>query len=92
MAAPAEEILERHRVGGVTHSQVRDPLALWQHEQLRARDRFMTVTTPTGEAETYVPPFNISDTDELTGNSAHVPSLGQDQSDLVARLIARGAE
>ena len=91
MAAPADEILGRLRTGGVTHSQVRDPLALWQHEQLRARDRFMTVTTPTGEAESYAPPFNISDTDELTGTSAHVPSVGEDQSDLAARLIARAA-
>ena len=44
----------------------------------------MTVTTPTGEAESYTPPFNISDTDDLTGTAAHVPSLSEDRSGLVS--------
>lgn len=85
-AAPADEILDRLRVGKVTHSQVRDPLALWQHEQLRARDRFMTVETPTGEVETYRPPFNISGSGSP---AAIVPALGQDDSDLAARILDR---
>ncbi len=86
-AAPAEEILDRLRTGNVTHSQVRDPLALWQHDQLRARDRFMDVTTPTGTAEVYRPPFNISDMD---GPAEHVPELGEDNAGLVERLLERG--
>lgn len=88
MTASAEEILGRLRAGKVTHSQVRDPLALWQHEQLRARDRFMDVRTPTGSAEVYRSPFNISG----VGDPAdHVPALGEDTSDLVARLLDRGS-
>ena len=63
-SVPPAELLDRLRRGRVTHSFVRDPLALWQHEQLRARDRFTTVATPTGEAEVYRSPFNISDVDE----------------------------
>ena len=88
MAVPAEEILERLRNGKVTHSQVRDPLALWRHEQLHARDRFMTVSTPTGEAEVYKPPFNISG---LGGPDPQVPALGADATGLVQRLLDRGA-
>ncbi len=87
MAVPAEEILGRLASAEVTHSQVRDPLALWQHEQLRARNRFMTVTTPTGEAEMYKPPFNISDSGEP---ATHVPALGVDEAGLVERLLERG--
>lgn len=86
MAVPSSEILERLRSGKVTHSQVRDPLALWQHEQLRARDRFMTVATPTGVAEVYKSPFNISGIDEP---QAHVPALGSDNAGLVERLLNR---
>ncbi len=88
MAVPAEEILTRLRAGKVTHSQVRDPLALWQHEQLRARDRFMQVRTPTGEAEVYKSPFNISGTG---GPDPQVPALGEDSSDLAQRLLDRAA-
>ena len=84
--ASAEEILERLRSGGVTHSKVNDPLALWSHEQLRARERFMEVTTPTGSAEVYRPPFNISGLAEPT---PVVPALGEDTADLAARLLAR---
>lgn len=88
-AESAEEILTRLRNGKVTHSQVRDPLALWQHEQLRARDRFMNVTTPTGSAEVYRSPFNISDVDPPAPT---VPALGQDASRLVERLLERSAQ
>jgi len=87
MAQSAEEILQRLKVGKVTHSQVRDPLALWQHEQLHARDRFMSVDTPTGEARMYRSPFNISDVD---GPAAVVPALGEDRAGLVDRLLEKG--
>ncbi len=85
----ADEILARLRAGGITHSKVRDPLGLWEHEQLRARDRFMTVTTPTGEAEVYRSPFNISDIGETQD---YVPDLGEDRTGLVERLVERGRE
>ncbi len=88
-AVPAEEILARLKTGKVTHSKVNDPLALWQHDQLRARDRFMNVATPTGHAEVYKPPFNISGID---GPDPLVPALGQDVTGLADRLIARGLD
>jgi itaconate CoA-transferase len=87
-STPTEELLARLRAGRVTHSSVRDPLALWQHEQLRARDRFMMVSTPTGEAEVYRSPFNINDVDEP---AATVPALGSHEAELVERLLQRGS-
>gem|GEM_PF-4611274 len=47
----------------------------------------MTVVTPTGEAEVYKPPFNISGID---GPENHVPALGVDSTGLVERLLRRG--
>ena len=84
-----EELMQRLRAGRVAHSFVRDPLALWQHDQLRARDRFMRVTTPTGSAEVYKPPFNLSnaDTPDTT-----VPALGDHDKSLIAELEARAAD
>ena len=81
-----EELLERLNHGRVTHSSVRDPHALWQHEQLRVRDRFMTVTTPTGTAEVYRPPFNISG---VADPDASVPELGSHDPAFVQQLITR---
>ena len=87
-AVPAEELIGRLRAGRVAHSFVRDPLALWQHDQLKARGRFMRVSTPTGSAEVYKPPFNLSDTGDP---DATIPSLGEHDPGLVAELEARGA-
>ncbi len=81
-----EELLERLERGRVTHSSVRDPHSLWQHEQLRARDRFMSVTTPTGSTEVYRSPFNISDISEP---DASVPDLGAHDPALVDHLLTR---
>ena len=83
-----EELMQRLRAGRVAHSFVRDPMALWQHDQLRARDRFMRVTTPTGSTEVYRPPFNLSDADDP---DTTVPVLGEHDADLIAELEARAA-
>lgn len=83
-----EELMRRLRAGRVAHSFVRDPLALWQHDQLRARNRFMQVTTPTGTAEVYKPPFNLSN---MADADTTVPALGDHDPDLVALLEARAA-
>ena len=88
-SVPAEELIGRLRAGRVAHSFVRDPLALWQHDQLRARDRFMQVTTPTGSAEVYKPPFNLSGTSDP---DATVPALGDHAPGLIAELEARAAD
>ena len=87
-SVPAGDLMGRLRAGRVAHSFVRDPLALWQHEQLRARDRFMPVTTPTGSTEVYKPPFNLSDAGDP---DATVPALGDHAPDLLAELEARAA-
>ena len=83
-----EELMRRLHDGRVAHSFVRDPLALWQHDQLRARNRFTQVTTPTGTAEVYKPPFNLSDT---TDPIPTVPALGDHDPDLITTLRSRAA-
>lgn len=88
-AEPDDEIKRRLAAGKVTHSSVRDPHALWEHEQLRARERFMTVETPTGSAEVYRPPFNISGVD---GPVATVPALGAHDESLIVKLRERAAQ
>ena len=88
-SVPAEALIGRLRAGRVAHSFVRDPLVLWQHDQLRARDRFMQVTTPTGSAEVYKPPFNLSNAGIP---DATVPALGDHDPDLLAELEARAVK
>ena len=79
-SAEAERRLTAARVAW---SRVRDPLAVWEHEQLAARDRKMEIDHPAGTATMLRPPFGISD---IPDPPSHVPSLGDHDTALVARL------
>lgn len=83
-AAAPEVILARLERAKVVHAWARDPLDVWRHPQLAARDRFTDVETPTGTARMYRSPFHISGCPEP---SARVPALGEHDPDLVARLV-----
>lgn len=72
----------------VAWSRVRDQLAVWEHEQLAARDRKMDVEHPSGTATMLLPPFNIS---ESPDPPPQVPGLGRHDPELVAQLRDRAA-
>ncbi len=86
-SAPADEMLQRLTAARIAYSSVNTPLALWDHDQLHARDRFIDTELPTGRAKTLKPPFNI---DDAGGANPRVPALGEHDPDLVNELIARG--
>ncbi len=85
-AVPAEEILDRLRNARIAFSRVNDPHAVWEHEQLRARDRFVTTELPTGRTRTYRAPFNI---DGLPDADPAVPALGRHDPWLLDELRRR---
>ncbi|MEM9203483.1 MAG: CaiB/BaiF CoA-transferase family protein [Actinomycetota bacterium] len=87
-SASADEMLDRLRAARIAFSRVNDPLALWDHEQLRARDRFLDTQIPTGATQTYRPPFNV---DGLPDPTAVVPGLGEHDSGLVDELRRRAS-
>ena len=83
---PAPQVLERLRRARIAHGRVNGPLAVADHEQLRARDRFAAVDLPAGETLMLRPPFNISD---AGGPRARVPALGEHDPALLAELTDR---
>lgn len=82
----ADEVLARLHAARITVADVREPSAVWEHEQLAARRRKVTVTTETGEAEVFEAPFNLSGLDDRGGR---VPALGEHDDVLVERLLHR---
>jgi crotonobetainyl-CoA:carnitine CoA-transferase CaiB-like acyl-CoA transferase len=60
---------------------------VWGHEQLRSRDRFVPVETPSGTVEMLAGPFALSD---WTVPAGRVPALGEHDPDTVPRLLAAG--
>lgn len=85
----ADEVLDRLRNHRVTFAFVREPIDVWEHEQLAARDRRIDVTTETGTAQVLKPPFNMSG---LEPRGGHAPALGEHDEELVAELRRRAAE
>jgi crotonobetainyl-CoA:carnitine CoA-transferase CaiB-like acyl-CoA transferase len=88
-SSPPGTVRSRLQTARIAVATVNDPLDLWQHEQLRARDRFVDTELPTGRAETYRPPFNI---DGLPDAAPVVPTLGAHDPDVVAELRRRAEE
>ncbi len=72
--------------GRIAWSQVRDPIEVWNHEQLAARDRKFDVEHPSGSATMLLPPFNISG---LPEPSRSVPSLGEHDDGLIEQIRRR---
>lgn len=72
--------------GRIAWSRVHDPIEVWNHAQLAARDRKMRVDHPSGEATMLRPPFNISG---VSGPAPRIPALGEHDAALVEHLRRR---
>ncbi len=67
----AEARLER---AGIASARVNSAAALWQHPQLRARQRWTEITTPAGPVPALLPPGSSN---RYTPRMDGVPALGQ---------------
>jgi crotonobetainyl-CoA:carnitine CoA-transferase CaiB-like acyl-CoA transferase len=81
-----DDVVARLERGRIAWARARTPIEVWEHEQLVARDRFMSVAIPGGETTMFKPPFNISG---VTDPTPTVPALGEHDPALVADLLRR---
>jgi crotonobetainyl-CoA:carnitine CoA-transferase CaiB-like acyl-CoA transferase len=88
-AVDADEARSRLAAGRIATARVNDLRALWEHEQLRARGRFVDVRIPGGHVELLRSPFEISGWSPQDGP---VPALGEHDPRTVADLMARGGD
>lgn len=82
-SAPADEIRAGLAAAGIATANVNDLAQVWQHEQLRARDRFVDVDLPNGRIELLRSPFKIS---EWTTGPQAVPALGEHEPGIIDRI------
>ena len=75
--------------GRIAHARVNDLAGVWEHEQLRARGRFVDVRTPSGTVELLRSPFDISGWQPA---DAPVPALDEHDAGTLARVLRRAAE
>ncbi len=87
----ADEVRRRLGAARVANATMRDPLEVWNHEQLVARDRKIDVELPGGATtRAYKPPFNIAGVSPA--DPAIVPDLDEHDPALVAELQRRADE
>lgn len=73
--------------GRIATARVNDLVGVWQHEQLRAREHFVEVETPSGPVEMLRSPFDISG---WTPADGPVPALDEHDADTLQQVLQRG--
>ncbi len=79
----ADEVTQRLDDAQIANARMNDMQALWQHAQLRARQRWVEVATPAGPVPALLPPGAPS---AYTPRMDAVPELGQHTETVLAGL------
>ncbi|CAI8699736.1 itaconate CoA-transferase [Pseudomonas sp. IT-P74] len=79
----AATVIERLDAAQIANAQVNDMSGVWEHPQLKARDRWTQVTSPVGTLPTLLPPATSN---AYAPRMAAVPGLGQHSSSVLAEL------
>lgn len=70
----ADEVIQKLDKAGIANANVNDMQGVWNHPQLRARERWIEVKTPNGVVPGLLPP-GVDDASRA--NIGEVPSVGQ---------------
>jgi crotonobetainyl-CoA:carnitine CoA-transferase CaiB-like acyl-CoA transferase len=79
----AEQVVDRLDQAQIANAQVNDMHAVWQHPQLKARQRWREVNTPAGLVPALLPPGSWEDGDPRMDG---VPALGEHSGAILAAL------
>ncbi|MBX3603376.1 MAG: CoA transferase [Rubrivivax sp.] len=79
----AAQVMQRLDEAGVAHAQVNGLAQVWDHAQLRARERWAEVQTPAGPVPAALPP---GATDAASVRMGAVPALGEHSAAILAEL------
>ena len=82
-ALSVDEVVERLENGLIANARVNDMQGVWDHPQLKARDRWREVDSPSGKLPSLLPPgHNTAFTPRMDG----VPGLGQHTGGILSEL------
>ena len=79
----AEQVVARLDAADIANARMNTPLEVWDHPQLKARNRWREVDTPKGRIAALLPPVS------LTGHEARmdaVPSVGEHTDKILSEL------
>lgn len=78
-----DDLMARLDAIGIANARMRDMAEFADHPQLRARDRWRTVSTPSGDAPALIPPVTMDGLDHAMGA---VPAVGEHTDAVLAEL------
>lgn len=79
----AEQVEARLDAAGIANARVNDLRDLWQHPQLRARDRWVEIDSPAGPLPALLPPGLP---DSVPARMGAIPGLGQHTQGILSEL------
>ncbi|MDB5926477.1 MAG: CoA-transferase [Betaproteobacteria bacterium] len=79
----AEDVIARLDAAGIANARLNTPEEVWNHEQLKARDRWREVGSPAGSIPAVLPPASF---DGVEARMDPIPSIGQHTDSILAEL------
>lgn len=83
------EVVERLEKANIANARLNQMADVWEHPQLKARDRWRQTATPAGPIPALLPPGRF---DTFEPRMGAVPALGDHTDSVLAELGYSGAE
>jgi len=77
------EVVKMLDAAGIANGRLNEVGDVWDHVQLRERDRWREIDTPAGPVRALLPPFTFTDVEAAMGD---VPALGQHTDEILQEL------
>jgi crotonobetainyl-CoA:carnitine CoA-transferase CaiB-like acyl-CoA transferase len=84
-----EQLIERLDAAGIASARINTPDQVWEHPQLKARNRWREMDSPVGPLATLLPPVTMPDFEARIGA---VPALGEHTDRILSELGYSSAE
>src|ERR1700757_185612 len=82
-ALTSEQLIERLESSGIANSRMNSPDQVWEHPQLKARNRWREMDSPVGPLATLLPPATMAD---FEARLDKIPALGEHTEPILAEL------
>ncbi|HEY1610640.1 MAG TPA: CaiB/BaiF CoA-transferase family protein, partial [Paraburkholderia sp.] len=77
------DVVKKLDAAGIANGRLNEVGDVWDHVQLRERDRWREINTPAGPVRALLPPFTFTDVEAAMGD---VPALGQHTDSVLSEL------